>query len=157
MKISVYRYCTQQNIDWIFAVAIPRWNFIGNMVIAIIVGLITAGLIIVGGTVLGFFSGHRIEKPFLNLIDLFDSLSRMELDLDIHPSSFTEISTLQRGFLQMVTKIRQYRAFIPSHLLSQIDNTQVPTLTHANTETIRASTDITKSTNIKNIYSVQDS
>ncbi|EFC47106.1 predicted protein [Naegleria gruberi] len=122
-KISVYRYCTQTGLDWIFAVTIPRWTFIGNMVIAIIVGIVCGIMIILGGTFLGIYSSYRISKPFWNLIELFDSLSRMELDLVIVPSRFTEISQLQQGFSQMVTKIRQYRAFIPSHLLSQLEHT----------------------------------
>ncbi|EFC46301.1 predicted protein [Naegleria gruberi] len=120
--ISVYRLCTDTDVDWLFVLAVPQWNYISSIVIAVICATLGATLIVTTGVAISIFISVRLVKPFYNLIDLFESVSHMDLDnLIIHDSKFTEVKHLQTHFKTMTDRIKLYRAFIPSHLLSQLD------------------------------------
>ncbi|EFC46062.1 predicted protein, partial [Naegleria gruberi] len=92
------------------------------MIIAIIAALSSSIVIVIVGLLFGVYSSFKIVKPFHNLIDLFASVSNMDLDnIIVLPSPFREVHQLQLHFKTMVVKIKQYRCFIPPHLLAQID------------------------------------
>ncbi|EFC48195.1 predicted protein [Naegleria gruberi] len=137
---SAYRMCTQFNMDWIIIFSVPQWIYIGPMIIAICIALGISVLITIGGVIAGIVYSVKITKPFQNLIELFESVSRMELDfLNIKPSRFKEVSKLQDQFLMMTQRIKQYRAFIPSHLLHQLENQDQP-VEEINNSTMKHST-----------------
>jgi len=119
--VSVYRMCSF-HIDWIIVLSVPQWNYIGSTVIAVIAALVGSVLIVSIGVVMGVFVSLKIVKPFYNLIQLFESVSNMDLDkLEVQPSSFSEVKQLQFHFLGMVQRIKLYKSFIPAHLLSQLE------------------------------------
>lgn len=121
--ISIYRLCTESKIDWVLVLSVPQWNYLGSTIIAIVCSLIGSILIISVGLVSGIFVSLKVVKPFYNLIELFESVSNMDLDqLQIYPSSFSEVKQLQGHFLSMVGKIKLYKSFIPAHLLSEIES-----------------------------------
>ncbi|EFC48686.1 predicted protein [Naegleria gruberi] len=120
--ISVYRLCTDTDVDWLFVLAVPQWNYISSIVIAVVCATLGACIIISAGVITSVIISVKLVKPFYNLIDLFESVSHMDLDnLVINDSKFTEVKHLQNHFKTMTDRIKLYRAFIPSHLLSQLD------------------------------------
>lgn len=119
---SVYRMCTPTGLDWIIMFSVPQWNYIGNMIIAIIIALGISCLIAFMGTLSGVLYSLILVRPFNNLIQLFEHVADMNLEsLDVKKSRFREVVQLQDHFLFMVQRIKQYRAFIPSHLLHQLE------------------------------------
>src|SRR3989338_9264146 len=121
MKISVYRYCNNYNVDWLVIFSVSEWNYIGNMIIAIICAIIGSLMVIGIGGIFGVISATVIVKPFKNLIEQFENVSSMDLDIQMKTSSLREVSLLQGHFIVMVERMKQYRAFIPSHLLSRLE------------------------------------
>ena len=135
--VSMYRLCTESKLDWmskllilssisnIFAVifAVPKWNYIRSIIISFIASVGGAIIIMSIGLIVSVLVSMKIVKPFYNLIELFESVAHMDLDdLNILSSSFTEVKHLQGQFTQMVGRIKLYRAFIPAHLLSQLEH-----------------------------------
>lgn len=80
-------------------------------------------LIMIVSAIVGIIVSYRIVRPFNNLIELFESVSHMDLDrLTVSKTYFSEVVKLQKNFLFMVNRIRSYKSFIPPHLISQIEN-----------------------------------
>lgn len=122
--VSSHRFC-KAGVDWFFVFSEPKMNYIGDMIIAIIVGLSASLLIVIVGVILGVVSSIRIVKPLNNLIEQFSSVSDMNLEnINISHSNFKEISLLQHHFESMVAKVKHYRSFIPSYLIDQLDKGQ---------------------------------
>ncbi|KAG2375028.1 hypothetical protein C9374_010032 [Naegleria lovaniensis] len=120
--ILVYHLVTDSQIDWILVLSVPIWNYAGSTAIAIIASVIGSLLVVSVGMVVGVLVSLRIVKPFYNLILLFRQISQMNLEnIVLTNSSFSEVKELQQQFMDMVKKIKMYRAFIPSHLLLELD------------------------------------
>ena len=120
--VSVHRFCTDSNIDWIIVFSVPQWNFVSSLIMALLIAMGVSVVIVALSVVLGVMFSLKIVKPFYSLIDLFGKVSQMELEgLVIENTGFWEMRQLQRHFITMVKKIKRYRAFIPTHLISVID------------------------------------
>lgn len=120
--ISVQRLCTDTNIDWIIVLAVPKWNYLGSFMIGIIFSIISVTVIISLAILISIIISRKIVKPFHDLIEQFDSISEMDLDrVNFTESTFSEVKKLQHHFEDMKNTIRIYRAFLPPHLLSQLD------------------------------------
>ncbi|KAG2394285.1 hypothetical protein C9374_004049 [Naegleria lovaniensis] len=121
--ISVYRLCTNTSIDWLMVLSVPKWNYIGSFVIGAMVALVGVVLLTVLGFSVAALISVKMTKPFHQLIEYFESVAHMDLDhLNISESKFSEVKLLQKHFLNMIARIKLYRAFIPAHLLQQLDN-----------------------------------
>ncbi|EFC40623.1 adenylate/guanylate cyclase [Naegleria gruberi] len=124
--VYINRFCAETGVDWIFVLSIPQWNFIGSLVIGLIVSIIGTCLIICIAVSLSIFVSVKIVKPFHNLIEQFQAVSRMDMEsLDIKTSKFSEVRTLQKQFVQMTNQIRLFRSFIPQHLLNQVEKMEI--------------------------------
>lgn len=124
--ISIYRLCSNSNIDWILVLQVPVWNYLNSLVISALItsliSIIIAILSIIGGVVFSL----QIVKPFNRLVYQFEQISQMKLEQDTESfSRFSEVSSLQYHLSMMIKRINMYRAFIPSHLLSQLENNVV--------------------------------
>lgn len=85
--ISVYRMCTETNLDWIFVMAIPKWNYLGSIVIGVVASIGGALMIIFLSILLSIAISMKIVKPFYNLIDQFTAISRMDSkELTLNPA-----------------------------------------------------------------------
>ncbi|KAG2393786.1 hypothetical protein C9374_003550 [Naegleria lovaniensis] len=123
--INIYRYCNPEGVDWLFVYSVPQWFYLENMIVAVIVALFSSLAIVVGGVALGVWFSMKMIQPIQNLVVLFASVSNMDLDsIDITSSSLSEVFLLQQHFKFMVNKMRQYRCFIPPHLLAQIESSE---------------------------------
>ncbi|EFC43585.1 predicted protein [Naegleria gruberi] len=120
--ITAHRICLEENIDWIIVFAVKQWTYVSTMVVAIVVALVASTVVTIIGFIIGIFFSLKMVEPFDSLIAMVRSVSYMDFALPkIEPSFFSELSDLQQNFLLMISKIKSYRAFIPSHLLSELD------------------------------------
>ncbi|KAG2388164.1 hypothetical protein C9374_001014 [Naegleria lovaniensis] len=123
--ILIHRLCNENGIDWMLVLSVPQWNYISNMVLAIIAAVISACIISLVSALMAVVVSLRIVKPFHQLIQSFEMVSNMQLeDWNLRKSQLTEVTQLQLHFTQMVKRIKLYRAFIPSHLLSQLESNE---------------------------------
>nr|CAG4709547.1 unnamed protein product [Naegleria fowleri] len=121
--ISVYRLCTSTQIDWIIVLSEPKWNTISSTIISIICSLVGSACVILLGVILGVITSLRLVKPFNNLINLFESVANMELELvALDGTVLSEVKVLQRQFISMVERIKLYKSFIPRHLLAELES-----------------------------------
>ncbi|KAF0980631.1 hypothetical protein FDP41_013114 [Naegleria fowleri] len=122
MFISVQRLCTDYNIDWFIVYAVPNWSFVSTSTIGVCSAVVASIFIVIISTSIGIFLSHKVVSPFYDLIELFDTVSDMDLDkIEINFSRFSEVRHLQHTFLFMVYRMKQYRCFIPPHLIAQIE------------------------------------
>ena len=105
--VNLYRYC-DVGLDWMFVFVAPKWEFIGEMIYAIIAALTSSVVIVISGVIIGTSASFRIVRPFQNLIDLFSSVSNMNLEnVKIPLSPFNEVYHLQQHFRLMIKRIKQ--------------------------------------------------
>lgn len=145
--VSTHRYCTESGIDWFIVFSVPQWNYLSSMAIAIIsAGL--SGLIIIGiSIILAIVLSVRIISPFRNLISSFESISHMDLENVqlLTKSRFAEEQQLQSHFLSMLSRMKQYRSFLPSHLLVELEGPRGGTTTAAGTKSSSTSSGLRQS------------
>ncbi|KAL9656554.1 hypothetical protein ABK040_005316 [Willaertia magna] len=118
--ISSKRICTDTAIDWTFILYIPKWQVVGEVIVALIVSIaVTIGVIVIGlttGVILA------LKMPMQKFLEAMRSVSNMELDkISIDKSYFYELSVIQTSFLNMVNRMKLYRAFIPGFLLAELE------------------------------------
>ncbi|EFC46792.1 predicted protein [Naegleria gruberi] len=129
--VSVYRYCTDTKIDWLIVFSVPQWNYIGTMIIAIVIAIGSGVIITLVSILIAVLMSVRIVKPFQNLITAFEMVANMKLDgFSISKTSFKEVRVLQYHFMKMVSSIEKYRSFIPAHLLSEMDDAEAAEIEH---------------------------
>ena len=123
--IMYYRLCTELRIDWVIVLSVPQLNYTASIIIAVMAALVGSIIIVILGVVFGVFVSVRIVKPFYNLIELFESVAHMDLDkLEVRESGFSEVQQLQTHFTAMVSRMKLYKSFIPSHILNDLENAQ---------------------------------
>ena len=123
--VSLYRYCNEFKIDWVIVLATPQMNYISSTVLAVSVALIGSTIILLMSLVTGVIFSVKIVQPFYGLMSLFEKVSNMDLDdVTISTSSFSEVRSLQKHFIAMIKKIKLYRAFIPAHLIAEIESNE---------------------------------
>ena len=127
--VSLVRVCTAQDLDWTLILAVPQWFYLGQMIIAIVVALLLSVFIVSIGGISGAVFSVRIIKPFYDLVVMFASVANMDLDsIHVKNSFFSEVSTIQTSFVFLVERLRLYRAFLPPHLLQELDKKGVENL-----------------------------
>ena len=120
--ISVYRLCGYHNIDWLIISETPRWDYFGFYIIALISAFVASLIVTAISILLNIYVSFKIVSPLYIMLQLFERVSKMELDgLSEQKSFFSEFQILFKQFNQMVKKMKLYRAFIPAHLISEID------------------------------------
>ncbi|EFC36690.1 predicted protein [Naegleria gruberi] len=123
--ITVYRFCSKYNLDWVIAMSTPQWNYISPIIIALLAAL-GGSIVIIGVSVLvGVAFSFRIVKPFKTLMTMFERVANMDIDAALQDqeskSYFSELNYVQTQFAAMLKKLKMYRAFIPSYLLAELD------------------------------------
>ncbi|KAL9642384.1 hypothetical protein ABK040_007380 [Willaertia magna] len=118
--VSSKRICTATDIDWTFILYIPKWQVVGEVIVALIVSVVvTIGVVVIGlttGVILA------LKMPMQKFLEAMRSVSNMELDkINIDRSYFYELSVIQTSFLNMVNRMKLYRAFIPGFLLAELE------------------------------------
>ncbi|KAL9642403.1 hypothetical protein ABK040_014246 [Willaertia magna] len=120
--VSFHRLCDKHGIDWVMVLVTPTWVYLGGMIISLIVAVGCSILIVILGVTISLIISIRISTPINDLVELFESVGKMELEnLTITSSSFKEINDLHTNFSNMVKYIKLYRGFIPSHILAHLE------------------------------------
>ena len=124
--ITLYRYCSPYKLDWVIALSSPQWNYISPIIIALIAAILGSLVIIALSVIIGVVFSFRIVRPFKILMFMFEQVANMDIDAalnaqELNKSFFSEMSYVQVQFTEMLKKLKMYRAFIPSYLLSEID------------------------------------
>lgn len=108
--ISMYRLCTNENIDWLIVFAEPTMNFMEAIIVAVSAALGSSLVIIIISIGIGVYIAFKIIQPFYDLIFNFSEVSEMKLEgLSFETSVFREVQILQGHFKGMVEKIKLYR------------------------------------------------
>lgn len=119
--ICMNRFC-KAGVDWLLVLNVPKWDYVGQLFIALIVGILSSLIIAIVGAVMGVVSSISLFRPFQQLTTVFESISNMRLeDIQMRPSSLAEVNILQKHFQTMLTRLKNYRAFLPPHILQKLD------------------------------------
>ncbi|KAG2392141.1 hypothetical protein C9374_012393 [Naegleria lovaniensis] len=128
--IASHRICLEENIDWIIVFAVKQWTYISTLVIALIVALGFSSIILLFGMFFGICASLKVSQPIYRLIDLVKSVGEMDFDNlpDIQEKLFfSEMQELQENFLNMIKRVKSYRAFIPAHILQELESNNAKT------------------------------
>lgn len=108
--LSMYRLCTEENVDWLLVFAEPTSNYLTTIFMAVGIALGISLLIIIISIIFGVYISFKIIQPFYELIFNFSEVSEMKLEgLEFRNSLFREIVILQGHFKGMVDRIKLYR------------------------------------------------
>jgi HAMP domain-containing protein len=85
---------------------------------------ITFGVIIALSAVASLVITYVVIAPLRQLSRQMENVANMDLEeLDVKPSRFHELSVMQGFFLDMVQKLKEFRAFLPEAILLQRNET----------------------------------
>ncbi|KAG2383116.1 hypothetical protein C9374_004453 [Naegleria lovaniensis] len=133
--IMLYRMCSEYNMDWVIVVSTPQWDYISPIIYALIAALCGSAIVLGVSVLVGILFSLKIVRPFKNLMLMFESVSRMDLDnilgLTTNSFEFSEMKFVKYQFQEMLKKLKLYRAFIPSHLLQEIEGDQQELVEHS--------------------------
>ncbi|KAF0978729.1 hypothetical protein FDP41_002549 [Naegleria fowleri] len=123
--IASHRICLQEDIDWVIVFSVKQWTYISTLVITLIVALGFSFIILLFGIIFGILASLKFSQPIYRLIELVKSVG--EMDFDNIPDTpeklfFSEMQDLQTNFLDMIKRIKSYRAFIPTHILQELES-----------------------------------
>lgn len=79
--VGVYRLCTATGLNWLIIFSVPQWNYISSIIIAVIVASVVSVVITVCATLISLGFSSRIVKPFKQLLNQFEFISEMQLDV----------------------------------------------------------------------------
>jgi len=121
--VIAQRTCKEENVDWIVVMAVKQWTFVDSMVLSIIVAFFCSIGVVAGGILGGVWISNRIFEPLTDLLEIIKSASSLQVEFpkNFETSYFTEMSEIQTAFVNIVKKIKSYRAFIPAHLLQELE------------------------------------
>jgi ankyrin repeat protein/class 3 adenylate cyclase len=123
--INVGRISNDRGLDWVMIESIPMTVFYGSFVKSIIIMCCVGVALIIFTIAVSIMLAMGFMKPIYSLIKQSESikllqLEKVEEDLK-HLSYFTEIKSLQQAFQSMTSRLKQFRNFIPDHILSVIE------------------------------------
>jgi class 3 adenylate cyclase len=124
--INVADFTDGFGIEWIVVQAIPMSTFYSRFYNSIIViCCVTVGLLFLS-IIVSVVAAQIFMRPINNLVSTADDirtlqLEKVEQDLTQTKSSFTEVKRLQQSLYAMNTRLKQFKSFIPDHILSIIE------------------------------------
>jgi ankyrin repeat protein/class 3 adenylate cyclase len=112
-------------IDWVLVNSVPMLHFFAPLYTALGVMLAVSIVLIVLSAICAIVAAHTVMIPILQLIDQAQDIKMLQLEKVekslAQPSMLAEIRTLQTSFASMTARLKQFRSFIPSHILAVID------------------------------------
>jgi ankyrin repeat protein/class 3 adenylate cyclase len=128
--LSIGRAQDGLGVDWVVIQSIPWSIFFSklNTNIYTLIGVTVALLIL--SVFVSAFAAHMFMRPVkrlvtqANLIKLLQ-LEKVEKELNSSLSMYSEIRSVREAFLSMVKRLKQFRSFIPEHILAILDS-EVP-------------------------------
>jgi HAMP domain-containing protein/class 3 adenylate cyclase len=87
------------------------------------------------GAISGFIAMRLFFRPLIRLMDQLRQVQDMDLDVRFYNSYFTEVNQLERAFEDLVKRLKEYRNFLPDHLLNGKDDESSESATVAESKT----------------------
>ena len=124
--LNIARITDKFGLDWVICQTLPTRVFYQTFGISIGVMAGLTVILLILGVILSTIAARLFMRPILILIKQADDikmlqLDKVEKDLNQSSSSFTEVRTLQESYKSMTARLKQFRQFIPAHILSVID------------------------------------
>jgi ankyrin repeat protein/class 3 adenylate cyclase len=112
-------------LDWIVIQAYPMKNFYGLFYNSIIIMCCATVALLAISLVLSIFVAHLFMQPINYLINQAEAIKLLQLEKVEKTlkegSFFSEIKSLQQSFKSMTIRLKQFRNFIPDHILAVIE------------------------------------
>jgi hypothetical protein len=108
-------------LEWIAVIATEETAIIGTYVtiIAIVAALSFCAATL--GLILGIISTTLVTRPLVKVVNelmLVQDMQLDEVDMNSHPI-FQELRSIQKTFFTTVKRLKEYKAFLPSYILSR--------------------------------------
>jgi hypothetical protein len=112
-------------VDWIVIQSVPMKAFFGKFINSIIIMICAAVALLLGSIIISGLLAHLVMSPIRSLIRQSKAIKLLQLETveeDLKRMSFfTEVKSLQQAFKSMVQRLKQFRNFIPDHILAVIE------------------------------------
>jgi ankyrin repeat protein/class 3 adenylate cyclase len=124
--LNIGRIKDKYGLHWIVLQGMPLKNFYGRFNNSIIVMCCATLALLILGVVIAVILATLFMRPILMLIEQTESIKLLQLEqvekhLKKNVSFFSEIHTLQQTFEEMTNRLKQFRNFIPDHILAVIE------------------------------------
>jgi ankyrin repeat protein/class 3 adenylate cyclase len=124
--VNVGNIADDSQLDWIVVQALPRKLFYIKFNNSIITIICSAGGLIFLNIVFAIVISNIFMAPIRKIISQAEhikllQLEKVEKELEDGLSFFTEIRYLQSSFYSMTKRLKQFRSFIPDHILGVIE------------------------------------
>lgn len=112
----------EYGFDWLVLQTVPMSRFYRQFYVSLGVMIGVTLLLLVVSLLVAAIASRLFMNPLLVLIQQANDikvlqLEKVEKSLKMNTSRFTEMSALQTSFAAMVKRLKQYRQFIPDHIL----------------------------------------
>jgi class 3 adenylate cyclase len=124
--LNIGRITDQFGLDWIMLQSFPMRNFYYRFYNSIIVMICATVALIIISVIVSILIATAFMRPINMLVKQAEAIKLLQLEkveksLKQNVSFFTEIYTLQQTFESMTGRLKQFRNFIPDHILAVIE------------------------------------
>jgi hypothetical protein len=121
-------------LNMLIVYVVPRRSFIGRYVGFVSTALVISAIVGIIGAIVGIVISVLVSLPLAKLVKQMSYLETMQLhEVREYPvSSLSEIATIQATFYVVVSRLKEYKAFLPSYVLARDfgqDNSEKDTAT----------------------------
>jgi hypothetical protein len=125
--MNIARMYLNNGIDWVVLQSFPMKNYYSgfyNSIIIMCCATVALMIISIGISVL---LAHIFMRPIHYLIDQAEAIKLLQLEqveqnLKDGTSFFSEIESLQLSFKSMANRLKQFKTFLPDHILAVIED-----------------------------------
>ncbi len=112
--------------DWVIVQSLPMLKFYRSMYISLGVMASTTLLLLILSIIISISAAKLFMRPILNMIRLAEDIKMLQLEkvekaLSQNSGYFTEIKKLRSTFSSMASRLKQFKQFIPDHILTIIE------------------------------------
>jgi class 3 adenylate cyclase len=121
VDVTVSKYNGGSGLDWVLVLCVKEMELVGESIGGISGAIVGSVIIIAVALVIGLLYTILIVQPLKSFVVQLEYLETMQLDLvtDYPLSKFSEIAKMQGTFYHVVSRLREYKSFLPSHLLAR--------------------------------------
>jgi ankyrin repeat protein/class 3 adenylate cyclase len=126
VAVNIARLTDQYGLDLLILQSLPMDTYFKTLATSLGVMFALTFILLCLSIILSIFAARIFMLPLIKLISQAEDikmlqLEKVETDLAKGFSMFTEINSLQHSFNSMAARLKQFRSFIPSHILAVID------------------------------------
>jgi ankyrin repeat protein/class 3 adenylate cyclase len=124
--LNIGRLTDPYGLDWVIVQSFPQSLFYKQFYNSIIIMCcVTVGLLI-AGVILSIVVAYIFMRPLKKLIQQAEEIRMLQLEqvektLKSGLSYFTEVNHLQQSIYSMTIRLKQFKSFIPDHILAVVE------------------------------------